>query len=174
MNELYTERRRFLAEAKQKRLKFDIKVGQRTVEDDVYDILGMIEDPEAVDSMIASLKTRDPYVGDERARAAGLRYAAARSLGWIGDPRAIEPLIQALKDAYQVETSRILLEEFTMDKDDYAMYSVSVVYPVRKEAATAMLKISSDPKVHEIAAACQFEVTSQEQKMIRAHIGEEY
>lgn len=53
-------------------------------------VLGMINDPIAVEPLIIGLKDSDEQV----------RLASADSLGEIGDPRAIEPLMNTLNDTY--------------------------------------------------------------------------
>ena len=60
----------------------------RSIRRDAARALGELEDPRAVEPLIAAL-------GDERS---DVRQAAAEALGKIKDPRAVEPLIAALGD----------------------------------------------------------------------------
>lgn len=76
--------------------------------------LGGIDDPRAVEPLIAVLEAGDP---DWQ-----VRQAAAQALGQIGDPRAVEPLLAMLKAGdsnWQVrQTAAAALDEVGWEPDD--------------------------------------------------------
>ncbi|MDH5704130.1 MAG: HEAT repeat domain-containing protein, partial [Aigarchaeota archaeon] len=107
----------------------------------------------AVKPLIAALKYKNQNV----------RAAAAEALGEIGDPRAVEPLTRLLSDIFHTDHERLTLLSSRRMSDrrhlfEYARITTSI-YPVRKAAATALLRLTNDPAVREKVGRAQ-EVTT--------------
>jgi HEAT repeat protein len=146
---------------------------------DAVEALGQIGDARAVKPLVAALSDLDwsvrevagealahigpPAAGfliailNDQSQSTGVRWAAAKALGKIGDPRAVEPLIAALSEG-KVWWCRDAVEALGQIGDARAVEPLVIalnsrIVSVRKAAAEALDRLAWSPDRKEAGAA---------------------